>query len=52
MAARVVGDHFRDGVWFVDLTRVRDEDLVAAAIAAALDITDASDEPVLKTWLS
>ncbi len=42
MTAESLVDTFRDGVWFVDLTPIRDPALVAQAIAAALDIADAS----------
>src|SRR5579859_3261387 len=41
MTAESVVDRFHDGVWFVDLTPIRDPALVAQAIAAALDIADA-----------
>jgi len=42
MTAESLVDTFRDGVWFVDLTPIRDPALVTQAIAAALDIADAS----------
>jgi non-specific serine/threonine protein kinase len=40
---------FRGGVRFVDLSSVGDADLVVTAIAAAVDVPDSTDEPLLDT---
>ena len=49
MTADAIGNKIRDGVSFVDLTATRDPDLVAQAIAATLEITDASGEDLVGT---
>ena len=47
-------DHFRDGVWFVDLAPVRDPRLVVSAIATVLGIPDTGPQALaarLRTFL-
>lgn len=46
VAADVV-DHYPDGVWFVELAAVRDEQLVAQAIASVLNVKEEAGHPVL-----
>jgi predicted ATPase/DNA-binding CsgD family transcriptional regulator len=50
LAVRTATDHqrgFADGVWWVDLAEIRDPDLVATAVVAALDLRDqAASTPV------
>lgn len=41
-AAAAAQRAFRDGVWFVDISPLRDEDLLAPTIAAALNLRDVS----------
>src|SRR5262245_44369215 len=45
MASDLAGE-FSDGVVFVDLTPVRDPDLVLPEIARALELPDAGDRPL------
>src|SRR5262245_47692373 len=45
-AAAELLDDFRDGVFFVPLAPIRDPQLVAAAIAAALGVKEAGDQPL------
>ena len=45
-AAAAVGSRFRDGVVFVDLTPVRDPDLVLPEVARALGLRDAPGRPL------
>jgi len=49
MAAQAAADLFTDGIWFVDLTPIQDPALVGQAIAATLDITDASGGDLTET---
>ncbi len=46
VAARVA-ERFPDGVWFVGLGAITDPDLVASAVAEALDVREASDRLIL-----
>ena len=49
LAIRVATDlrrAFKDGSWLVELAEVRDPDLVACALLAALDLRDQAAEPV------
>src|SRR6185369_10257205 len=46
VAADLAGT-FRDGARFVDLAAVTAVDLVVPAIAAAVDVADSTDEPLL-----
>jgi predicted ATPase/class 3 adenylate cyclase len=46
-AAAELLDDFRDGVFFAPLASIRDPQLVAAAIAQALGIKEAGDQPLL-----
>jgi predicted ATPase/DNA-binding CsgD family transcriptional regulator len=41
-----VADHFADGVVWVDLAPLADPDVVAATVAAAIDLTPAAEKPV------
>jgi tetratricopeptide (TPR) repeat protein len=41
-----LGDHFEDGVWWVELTSISDPDLVAQAVAQTLTIADESGRPL------
>jgi predicted ATPase/DNA-binding CsgD family transcriptional regulator len=52
-AARLIEDtsRFPDGVVFVDLTPVRDPDLVLGAMAGALGILDVGSRPILERLL-
>ena len=43
---------FPDGVWFVSLAPVRDPDLVASAIAQALDVRETADQPISESVTS
>jgi predicted ATPase/DNA-binding CsgD family transcriptional regulator len=45
--ARVVGESFPDGVFFVDLAPLADADLVAPAIARVLGVRDVPERPLL-----
>ena len=47
--AASVADGFPGGTWFVDLAPVRDPDLVAGSIAAALDIREEPGVPIART---
>ena len=42
-------DHFADGVWFADLSPLRDPALVAATIAAALGVKEVRGRPVVES---
>lgn len=46
-SARRVGDEFPGGVVFVDLSPVREPEMVVNAIAAALGVRDTGDVPIL-----
>ena len=46
--AAAVADRFPDGVTFVDLAPIRDPSLVASAIAQALGVREAGDEPLVE----
>jgi predicted ATPase/DNA-binding CsgD family transcriptional regulator len=46
--AATLAPHFADGAWFVDLSSLADDRLVAAAIARVLDLDTGSDRPVLE----
>jgi predicted ATPase len=41
-----LGDHFEDGVWWVELASISDPDLVAQAVAQTLMIADESGRPL------
>jgi predicted ATPase/DNA-binding CsgD family transcriptional regulator len=41
-----VSEAFPDGVWFVDLSPIRDSDLVVPAIAQVVGVREAGDEPL------
>ncbi|MDQ6779111.1 MAG: AAA family ATPase, partial [Actinomycetota bacterium] len=47
--ARASGDAFPDGIFFVDLTPIRDPALVVPTIARALNVRAVSDEPLIAT---
>jgi predicted ATPase len=47
--ANQAADRFGDGTWFVDLSPVRDPDLVPTAIAATLDVREDRDRPLIET---
>ena len=47
--AASVADGFPGGTWFVDLAPVRDPELVAGSIAAALDIREEPGVPIART---
>jgi non-specific serine/threonine protein kinase len=52
LALEVAGqtaDAFDSGVWFVDLSPVRDPDLVPSAIAASLGVREDGDRPLIDT---
>src|SRR5579859_1398963 len=48
VAAQAAQD-FVDGTWFVDLSPVRDPDLVPSAIAAMLEVREDRDRPLIET---
>ncbi len=48
--ANQVAEHFADGTWFVDLAPVREPELVPTAIAAALDVREDRDRPLIETF--
>ncbi|TYB68926.1 AAA family ATPase [Nonomuraea sp. PA05] len=53
--AHVVRSRYRDGVWHVDLGRLRDADMIRHAIASALGLADQSmrsDLEALARWMS
>lgn len=50
VAADVV-DHYPDGVWFVELAAVRDEQLVAQAVASVLHVKEEAGHPVLEALM-
>src|SRR5205814_3319603 len=47
--ASQLAEHFGDGTWFVDLSPVRDPDLVPSAIAAKLKVREDRDRPLIET---
>lgn len=47
-----LSDQFADGVWFVEVSRVADEGLLAASIARQLHITESPHEALLATLAS
>ncbi|MBT8228458.1 MAG: adenylate/guanylate cyclase domain-containing protein, partial [Dactylosporangium sp.] len=47
--ARDLTDHFRDGVWLVDLSSVRDEERAGLAVARTLGLRPEPGRPVLDT---
>ena len=51
-AARDSGDHFPDGVFFVDLARLGDAVLVLSAVSQALGVRTTGDRPLLETLLA
>lgn len=50
-AGRAV-EHFADGVWLVEIVRVQDPGLIAAAVAKQLQITEAATQPIEETLAS
>ncbi len=46
--ANRLGDAFADGIWFVDLTPLRDPAAVPSALARSLGLPDAGPDPPLK----
>jgi predicted ATPase/DNA-binding SARP family transcriptional activator len=48
-AAADLAGAFADGIYFVDLAPIHDPDLVVSAIAQAIGITEAGDQPLLKS---
>lgn len=46
-AARRVRDRFPDGVWLVELSKLREADLLPHAVAMALDMQDQSTRPLI-----
>lgn len=48
-AGRGLGGRFGDGVWWVDLSGVREPELVADVIAAALNVRERAGEPMVAT---
>jgi len=48
-AATTMVQDFRDGVWFVDLAPLTNEDLVAKEITEVLKIPEAPNQPVIET---
>jgi predicted ATPase len=42
-------NEFDDGVWFIDLARIRDPNLVPSALAAPFGIREAADRPLTET---
>ncbi len=51
VAAQLVPD-FEDGVWFVDLAPISNEDRVVREISEALTITEVADQPVIDTLIN
>jgi predicted ATPase/DNA-binding XRE family transcriptional regulator len=52
--AALVQPEYEDGVWLVDLTALADGDLAVAAVAAALDVRERAEQPLLAAltaWL-
>ncbi|NWF78658.1 MAG: tetratricopeptide repeat protein [Chloroflexi bacterium] len=45
-------DRFPDGVWFVNLTPIRDPTMVLAAIARVLDMRESGEEPTVERLLA
>ncbi|HWS92243.1 MAG TPA: adenylate/guanylate cyclase domain-containing protein, partial [Mycobacterium sp.] len=50
VAAEVL-DHYRDGVWFVDLARISDPAQVPKQIAVAMGVQEQVDRPIASTLL-
>ena len=50
VAAKVL-DHYRDGVWFVDLARIADPAQVPKQIALAMGVQEQADRPITSTLL-
>jgi predicted ATPase len=48
-AAGQITQRFRNGAWFVDLSPVRDPELVPSAIADALGVREKRDRPLIET---
>jgi hypothetical protein len=44
-----VAEDFGDGTWFVDLSPLRDPELVPSAIAATLNVREDRDRPLIET---
>lgn len=44
-------EQFDDGVWFIDLARIREPSLVAHAVAAPFEIRESADMPLTETLL-
>ena len=42
-------DHYRDGVWFVDLARIADPAQVAKQVAMAMGVQEQADRPITST---
>lgn len=49
--AETVSDHFRDGVWFVELASIRDPALVPQLIAQTLHVPRTPNQPALESLL-
>ena len=47
--AAEVAERYPDGVWWVDLARLSEEALVESAVAAALDVKEVLEQPLLDT---
>lgn len=47
-AANDLEGSYRDGIWLVELADLSDPDLVPQALAAALNLRDSPDQPVIK----
>ena len=47
-AGKRFGDNFPDGIWFVDLTTIRDPAEVPAAVAGSLGLPDTGPTPLLE----
>ncbi|MDP9494811.1 MAG: NB-ARC domain-containing protein, partial [Actinomycetota bacterium] len=55
LALKVAGDlseSFGDGVWFVEVSRVAEESLLAASVARQLHITESPHQPLIDTLAS
>ena len=55
LALKVSADQaesFADGVWFVEVSRVAEESLLAASVARQLHITESPNEPLIDTLAS
>jgi predicted ATPase/class 3 adenylate cyclase len=49
--ANIVGDSFRDGVWFVELDSISRPELVPKLVATALDVQEQGDRPIGESLL-